>query len=317
MEVENIFTSILPLYYFAKLLGMASYKPIEFNNRIYFKKDRSNLFYGYFMQTILQLITIYVFICIVRSNLMEPIMKIIFLLQANCLLLFSLAIFGSYVCFNGKFICILNKLVEIDSILEQMSIIPDYKIVSNYFLGIILIEIIWYVIYIGISFYTNTQNFPYFIAHLIFIWFSLIIFLYLTGFTVIHELRLLALNTNLYDVFNNNKNNMVNPKTDIANAIRDTSNLYKRLIFNAKTVNDIFSIQILVYVVLIFLIEVSHLYKICSSIIQHDTNETNFKIYTTSIYWSLYFGYKLLLLTHLCGQLSQSVSIKVQIFNTF
>lgn len=314
--MENIFVSISPLYYFSKILGMANYKPVAYNNRLHFVKGRIIVLFGYFMLTIFLLTALFLFSHIIINNHSEDITKIIFVLQANCLLLFALSIFGSYYYFNNKLIKILNKLIEIDAILKQMGISLNYKAISKYFVRSIVIEIIWYAVYTGLTFYKNVRNFNSFMANLLFIWNALIIFLYLTGLILIFKQRLVALDRNLKEVITLNyyrQNNMTNRiDSAIVNTIRKTTNLYKRLSFMVADVNDMFSIQITVFVMLIFVIEVSLLYKICSSISQYDIKGSGFEDKITSIFWSVYFGYKFVLLTHFCGQLSQHVSMKIK-----
>lgn len=305
---DDVYISIIPVYYMSKCFGLASYVPVKENGIRKFKNNLNYVVYGCIYTTC------HVLCCFYISNFYynflgsEAILKSTLILQVNGLVLFVFTFLFIYICKHSKYVSVLNLILECDRSIKKFGIFIDYKYINTFSIKIMFFEVAVYLImYVLMDFNSSSPNIALAFFRLLDTLLKLSILLYYEIFILMLQQRYLALNNILRMAIYYKTNKPTHFETVYhINILLKITQIYKYLFKIVKNVNDIYSVQLLVYIAIFFVNEVTHIYGACTTII-HAKNYKDLKNISNPVLWLSYYAVHIFIIIISSSKLTQNV----------
>lgn len=301
--MEDLFTSLRPVYYFSKASGIFLYKPVGTAGNRSFVVHKSALIYC--------LVAILMCLPLVAESFVkdaqEMVLVVISSLQAltNATLVVTNIVCNIY--YTRTQVTLLNALVDFDRRANRFGIFINYKQSFRRILFRIAVEVFMVTLFLFI--YRGKEwplyikilwLVPYFTNKLV----KMSVIIHFEAWIILFNERFTALYQNLLEVISN-VNLALCAKEYLNHIVVETSDMHLTLSTIAGKVNRIYSIQLLMFVTLNFVLLLVIAYVLCCEIFLHNMTNSEF---VTSVFWLFYNAMNMAITCVLCATLIKNVS---------
>lgn len=301
--MEDLFTSLRPVYYFAKASGIFLYKPVGTAGNRSFVVHKSVLIYC--LVAILMCLSLVTDSFVKHSR--EMVLVVISSLQAltNTTLIVTNIVCNIY--YTRTQVTLLNALVDFDRRANRFGIFINYKQSFRRILFRIVVELFMFTLFLCV-YKSNEMPFyvkilwlvPYFTNKLV----KMSVIIHFEAWIILFNERFIALYQNLLDVISN-VNLALCGKEYLNHIVVETSDMHLTLSTIAGKVNRIYSIQLLMFVTLNFVLLLVMAYVLCCEIFLQTMTNSNF---LTAVYYLFYNAMNMSITCVLCATLIKNVS---------
>lgn len=306
---DDVYTSIISVYYISKFFGLTSYVLVNKNGVRKFKTNLSSVVYGCIYTTCHGLCCFFINNFYYDYTGFDSILKHTILLQVNGLVVFVFTFLFIYVDKHSKFVSILNLILECDREIIKLGIFIEYKYIKKFSIKIIIWEFTMYIVmYLFMDFTLRANNLVLVVFQLLDTFLRLSVLLYYEIFILLLQQRYLAINSILrMSVLHPTKKCRFSATNYSIKILLKSAQIYKILFKIVQNVNEIYSVQLLVYLATFFVNEITHIYGACTTLIRAKTFN-DFKNCLHSVIWSSYYSVHVFIIIISTSKLAQNVS---------
>lgn len=313
--MDNIVSSVAPVYYVSKIFGMTIYKISSTGDNLKFVLCKKSMAYGCSVVSTTILLFIYLFYYIQYTPNTELILKMVFILQVKLSNVYLLSVIGTILFYSNSYIKCLNDFLDIDKKLRTLAIFINYKSVFKNLINLIFLELLFMVMALVIFYmYAEGLNMNlYLLSCFSYMCIRTTAVLQFQFIIMVIQEAYKALQENLAEFLAHYNTSNILVHKEITTTLCKTGHLYKKLGSILRVVNNIYGVQLLMYTAHAFLDILTHTYNIFLILLSRPTageqNDVRYKQLLMSTLWVAYFTTGLILLIHFCAKLTNDVSI--------